>query len=76
MTDQMDQIEKTTRRYMYDDGLFEMATGLLLLIVGLGLFAWMAFIDISSTLGILLISLIFVLAIGGGLMIRKAVEAV
>ena len=76
MAEQMDRIERDTRRYMYDDGLFEMATGLLLLIVGLGLFSWMAFTDISSTLGIALIASILVFAIGGGFLIKRAVEAV
>lgn len=74
MTDQIDQTIKETRRYMYEDGLFELATGLLLLIIGLGLFSWFAFTDISSTLGISLLAILFALATGGGFLIKRTVE--
>ena len=76
MTEQMDRITRSTRKYMYDDGLFEIASGLILLLVGLGLFSWIAFTDISSVLGIALIAAILILAVSGGLLTKRAVEAV
>ena len=76
MTEQMDRITRSTRKYMYDDGLFEIASGLILLLVGLGLFSWIAFTDISSVLGIVLIAAILILAVSGGLLTKRAVEAV
>jgi hypothetical protein len=76
MSEQMDRIVKDTQRYLYDDGLVEIATGLLVLLVGLGLFSWMAFTDISSVLGVVLIVTLLLLAVGGGYLIKKAVEAV
>ncbi|MFN2189507.1 MAG: hypothetical protein ACK2T3_12150 [Candidatus Promineifilaceae bacterium] len=76
MSERMDRIVKDTQRYLYDDGLVEIATGLLVLLVGLGLFSWMAFTDISSVLGVVLIVTLLLLAVVGGYLIKKAVEAV
>jgi hypothetical protein len=74
MPDHIDQTIKETRRYMYEDGLFEIAAGLLLLLIGLGLFSWLTFTEISSALGITLMAVLIALAVGGGFLIKRAVE--
>jgi hypothetical protein len=40
MTNKIDDVVKQTYRYYYEDGLVEMAVGLLFIATGLVLFAW------------------------------------
>jgi hypothetical protein len=74
MSDQIDDVVKKTRRYLYEDGLIEIAIGLLFLFVGLGLLAWLAVRDASTYSGAILIVGLFVVAVVGGLYTKKAIE--
>ena len=74
MANEIDGAVKQTQRYRYEDGLIELATGMLFLGGGLGLFSWLAFTEVSNALGITLIVLLAVLVVGGGLFIKRAVE--
>jgi hypothetical protein len=76
MSDQIDEVVKQTRRYLYEDGLIEIATGLLFLFVGLGLLAWLAIRDATTYSGVILIVALFAVAVGGGLYTKKAIELV
>ncbi len=64
MENNIDNIVRKTYRYYYDDGLVEIAIGLLFVAVGLILFAWQS-IDYSPLVAIVVVMGLLVVVIGG-----------
>jgi len=75
MTDQVDETVRRVHRYLYDDGLIEMGVGILFIVVGLGLIAFVAIQD-NTILGIALIVGLLALAAGGAIFTKRALEVV
>ena len=75
MTDQVDKAERRVYRYLYDDGLIEIGVGILFIVVGLGLIAFVAIKD-NTIMGVTLIAGLLALAIGGALFTKRALEVI
>jgi hypothetical protein len=75
MTDQVDETVRRVHKYLYDDGLIEIGVGILFIVVGLGLIAFVAIQD-NTIMGVALIAGLLVLATGGALFTKRALEAV
>ncbi len=75
MTDQVDETVRRVHRYLYDDGLIEMGIGILFIVVGLGLIAFVAIQD-NTIVGVTLIVGLLALAIGGAIFTKRALEVV
>lgn len=73
MADQYDKLVKQTYRYYYDDGLVELAVGLLFGVTGLGLLAWQS--SSAVVRGIMAVGLPL-LVIGGAYAIKRFVGEV
>lgn len=73
MADKIDDVVKQTYRYFYEDGLVEMAVGLLFMATGAVVFAWQ-YIGESPLVTVLLILGIPVLALGGAFLLRRGVR--
>jgi len=75
MADQVDETVRRVHRYLYDDGLIEMGVGILFIVVGLGLIAFVAIQD-NTILGIALIVGLLAIATGGAIFTKRALEVV
>lgn len=75
MTDQVDETVRRVQRYLYDDGLIEMGVGILFIVVGLGLIAFVAIQD-NTALGVVLIVGLLAITFSGALFTKNALEAV
>lgn len=75
MNDKIDETVKRVHRYLYDDGLSEMGVGILFIVVGLGLIAFVAIQD-NTVLGAVLLGGLLAFAFGGALFTKRALEAV
>jgi len=73
MGNKIDDIVKHTYRYFYDDGLVEMAVGLLFVAVGLVLLAWQGF-DYSPLVTIIVVVGLPAVVIGGAYLIKRLVR--
>jgi hypothetical protein len=73
MGNKIDNIVKHTYRYFYDDGLVEMAVGLLFIAVGLVLLAWQGF-DYSPVVTIIVVVGLPAVVIGGAYLIKRLVR--
>ena len=73
MGNKIDNIVKQTYRYFYDDGLVEMAVGLLFVAVGLVLLAWQGF-DYSPLVTIIVVVGWPAVVIGGTYLINRLVR--
>jgi hypothetical protein len=73
MTKNINQVIRQTYRYFYEDGLVEMALGLLFVVVGLLLFVWQA-TTTSSVAAVLLAIGLPLLVIGGALLFRRVIR--
>jgi hypothetical protein len=73
MGNKIDDIVKHTYRYFYDDGLVEMAVGLLFIAVGLVLLAWQGF-DYSPVVTIIVVVGLPAVVIGGAYLIKRLVR--
>jgi hypothetical protein len=72
MENKIDNLVKQTHRYFYDDGLVEMAVGLLFVAVGLVLFAWLGF-NTSPFIKIIVVVGLPVVITGGAYLINRVV---
>jgi hypothetical protein len=70
MENNIDNIVRKTYRYYYDDGLVEMAIGLLFIAVGLILLAWQSS-DFSPLVTIVVVMGLLVVAIGGVYLLKR-----
>jgi hypothetical protein len=75
MTDQVDDTVRRVHRYLYEDGLIEIGVGILFIVVGLGLIAFVAIQD-NTIMGVTLIASLLALAFGGALFTKRALEMV
>ncbi|MGB3716887.1 MAG: hypothetical protein WA996_20905, partial [Candidatus Promineifilaceae bacterium] len=75
MTDQVDDAVRRVHKYLYEDGLIEIGVGILFIVVGLGLIAFVAIQD-NTIMGVTLIVGLLALAFGGALSTKRALEAV
>ena len=75
MTEQFDDNIRRVHRYLYDDGLIEIGVGLLFVVVGIGIIAFVA-IQENTLMGVLLIASLLALAIGGAVFTKRALESV
>jgi hypothetical protein len=75
MTNKIDDVVKQTYRYYYEDGLVEMAVGLLFIATGLVLFAWQG-IGSSPLVTLLLVAGLPAVIIAGGFVVRRLVRDV
>lgn len=75
MTDKIDDIVKRTYRYYYEDGLVEMAVGLMFIACGLVLFSWQG-IGSSPLVTALLVVGLPAVVIGGAFVVRRLVQDV
>jgi hypothetical protein len=73
MENRIDNLVKQTYRYYYEDGLVEVAIGLLFAAVGLLLLAWQS-IAYSPLVSILVVMGLLVLVIGGIYLIKRVVR--
>jgi hypothetical protein len=73
MGNKIDNIVKQTYRYFYDDGLVEMAVGLLFVAVGLVLLAWQGF-DYSPVITIIVVVGLPAVVIGGAYLFKRLVR--
>jgi hypothetical protein len=73
MENKIDNLVKQTYRYFYDDGLVEMAIGLLFVAVGLVLLAWQGF-DYSPLVTIIVVVGLPVVVISGTYLIKRLVR--
>jgi hypothetical protein len=73
MADKIDDIVKQTYRYYYEDGLVEMAVGLLFIACGLVLFAWQG-IGSSPLVTLLLVVGLPAVVIGGAFLVKRLVQ--
>jgi hypothetical protein len=72
MENKINNLVKQTYRYFYDDGLVEMAVGLLFVAVGLVLFAWLG-IGQSPLVTIIVVVGLPMVVIGGAYLIKRLV---
>ncbi len=75
MSDQVDETVRRVHKYLYDDGLIEIGVGILFVVVGFGLVAFVAIQD-NIIMGVALIAGLLALATGGALFTKRALEAV
>jgi len=75
MADKVDETVRGVHRYLYDDGLIEMGVGILFIVVGLGLVAFVTMQD-NTAAGVALIIGLLAIAFGGALYAKNALEAV
>ncbi|MGB3715721.1 MAG: hypothetical protein WA996_14930 [Candidatus Promineifilaceae bacterium] len=75
MTDQVDDTVRRVHKYLYEDGLIEIGVGILFIVVGLGLIAFVAIQD-NTIMGVTLIAGLLALAFGGALFTKRALEVV
>lgn len=75
VTHMVEEYVKQTYRYFYEDGLAEIAVGLLLIVVGTALFSWQ-YVSSSLFRAALLIVILPVLVIGGIVLVRRFVHKV
>lgn len=73
MSENIDKLIRRTYRYFYDDGLVEMAIGLLFTAVGLFLLTWRS-IQAGSIAGAALALAMVALVTGGAFLIKKIVQ--
>jgi hypothetical protein len=73
MANEIDDIVKRTYRYYYEDGLVEMAIGLLFIACGLVLFAWQG-IGSSPLMTVLLVVGLPAVVIGGAFVVKRLVR--
>jgi hypothetical protein len=73
MENKIDNLVRKTYRYYYDDGLVEMAIGLLFVAVGLILLVWQSS-DYSPLVAIVVVMGLLVVAIGGVYLIKRLVR--
>ena len=72
MDNKIDNLVKQTYRYFYDDGLVEMAIGLLFVAVGLVLLAWQG-LDYSPLITIIVVVGLPVVVISGAYLVKRLV---
>jgi hypothetical protein len=75
MSDQVDETVRRVHKYLYDDGLIETGVGVLFIVVGLGLIAFVAIQD-NTIMGVALIAGLLALATGGAIFTKRALETV
>ncbi len=75
MTDPVDDTVRRVHRYLYEDGLIEIGVGILFIVVGLGLIAFVAIQD-NTIMGVTLIAGLLALSIGGALFTKRALEVI
>jgi hypothetical protein len=69
----VDDYVRRTYRYFYDDGLVEIAIGLLMLVVGSTLFSWQRMAS-SATRTVILAVVLAALIIGGAALVKRLVQ--
>ncbi len=72
-TKRIDEAVRRTYRYVYDDGIVEMAVGLLFVLTGGVLFAWMG-VGSSVWVTVILILAMLAVAIGGTLLLTQGIK--
>jgi hypothetical protein len=75
MNRRIDEVMRQTYRYYYEDGLVEIAVGLLFLVIGLLLLLWPA-VQSGAIPGIVLAFGLPILTVLGAFLVRKAVQTV
>lgn len=73
MTRIVEECVKQTYRYFYEDGLVEIAVGLLMVVVGAVLFSWQ-YVASSLFRAVILVVVLPVLVIGGMVLVRRFVH--